>query len=84
MVKHTQTIRRQFGDELFECVWLFCEIGTQRVNGQNTKANVPVLLLADNQEKLLNYQWFKYDLWCEYIHCEPKKTVPEIEFTVNF
>ena len=48
MVKHTQTIRRQFGDELFERVWLFCEIGTQRVNGQNTKANVPVLLLADN------------------------------------
>ena len=27
MVKHTQTIRRQFADELFECVWLFCEIG---------------------------------------------------------
>ena len=48
MVKHTQTIRRQFGYELFECVWLFCEIGTQRVNGQNTKANDPVLLLADN------------------------------------
>ena len=27
MVKHTQTIRRQFADELFECVWPFCEIG---------------------------------------------------------
>ena len=27
MVKHTQTIRRQIADELFECVWLFCEIG---------------------------------------------------------
>ena len=25
-VKHTQTIRRQFADELFECVWPFCEI----------------------------------------------------------
>ena len=24
MVKHTQTIRRQFADELFECVWSFC------------------------------------------------------------
>ena len=24
MVKHTQTIRRQFPDELFECVWPFC------------------------------------------------------------
>ena len=26
MAKHTQTIRRQFADELFECVWSFCEI----------------------------------------------------------
>ena len=27
MVKHTQTIRRQFADELFECAWPFCGIG---------------------------------------------------------
>ena len=27
MVKQTQTIRRQFADELFECVRPFCEIG---------------------------------------------------------
>ena len=27
MVKHTQTIRRQFADELFECVWPFGVIG---------------------------------------------------------
>ena len=27
MVKHTQTIRRQFSDELFNCVWPLCEIG---------------------------------------------------------
>ena len=32
MVKHTQTIRRQFVEELFEFVWPFCEIGTWRVN----------------------------------------------------
>ena len=31
MAKHTQTIRWQFGNELFECVWPFCEIGAQRV-----------------------------------------------------
>ena len=24
---NTQTIRRKYADELFECVWLFCEIG---------------------------------------------------------
>ena len=27
MVKHTQPIRRQFADELFECVSQFCGIG---------------------------------------------------------
>ena len=27
MAKHAQTIRRQFADELFECVWPFCGIG---------------------------------------------------------
>ena len=27
MVKHTQTIRRQFANELFQFVWPFCEIG---------------------------------------------------------
>ena len=27
MVKHTQTIRQQIDDELFECVWPFCGIG---------------------------------------------------------
>ena len=31
MVKHTQTIRRQFAEELFKCVWPFCWIGAQRV-----------------------------------------------------
>ena len=31
MVKHTQTIRRKITDELFECVWPFCEIGAKRV-----------------------------------------------------
>ena len=27
MVKHTQTIRRQIADELFECVWPFYDFG---------------------------------------------------------
>ena len=31
MVKHTQTIRRQIADELFERVWPFCGIGAQRL-----------------------------------------------------
>ena len=32
MVKHTQTIRRQIPDELFECVGPFREIGAKRVS----------------------------------------------------
>ena len=27
MVKHTQNIRQQFADELFECVWPIGDIG---------------------------------------------------------
>ena len=27
LVKHTQTIRRQIADELFECVLPFCVVG---------------------------------------------------------
>ena len=30
MAKRTKTIRRQIANELFECVWLFCEIGAKR------------------------------------------------------
>ena len=30
-VKRTQTIRRQIADELFECVWPFCEIVAESV-----------------------------------------------------
>ena len=33
MVKHTQPIRRQIADELFECVWSFCGVGALRVKG---------------------------------------------------
>ena len=31
MFKHTQTIRWRFANELLECVWPFCEVGTLKV-----------------------------------------------------
>ena len=37
MVKHTQTIRWQFANELFECVWPFCGIGASRVKWDKSK-----------------------------------------------
>ena len=43
MVKYTQTIRRQIADELFECVWPFCEIGAKRVNFEHVVAGCVTL-----------------------------------------
>ena len=40
MVKHTQTIRRQFADELFECVWQFVKLSLKSFLGGNV--NPPV------------------------------------------
>ena len=31
MDKQTQTIHRQFADELFECAWPFCGVGAKGV-----------------------------------------------------
>ena len=39
MVKHTQTICQQIADELFESVWPFFEIGTERVKLFNSVLN---------------------------------------------
>ena len=33
MAKHTQPIRQQIAEELFECVWSFCGVGALRVKG---------------------------------------------------
>ena len=38
MVKHTQTIRRQFADELTECVWPFVILalkGLKKINSES-------------------------------------------------
>ena len=40
MVKHTQTICRQIADELFECVWPFCEISANRDKINKQKSEV--------------------------------------------
>ena len=45
MVEHTQTIRRQIADELFECVWPFCEIGAKRI-----KTPINVVMNSGNRK----------------------------------
>ena len=39
MLKHTQKIRRQIADELFEYVWPFCEIGVKWVKLSSKNQN---------------------------------------------
>ena len=38
MVKHTQAIRRQIEDELFECVWPFCGLALKGLKEVFTSA----------------------------------------------
>ena len=51
MAKHTQTIRRLFADELFECVWPFCGLA---LNG--LKALLNGYKLADNMVEVYSLQ----------------------------
>ena len=50
MVKHTQTIRRQIDNELFECVWPFCGIGAWRV--KVTSDNLDESMNASKKKKV--------------------------------
>ena len=45
MVKHTQTIPWLTADELFECVWPFCGVGTQRVHHRHQAIGKPSELM---------------------------------------
>ena len=49
MVKHTQTIHGQIANELFECVWSFSEIVSERVKD----IVAPVGFVIVSQEKAL-------------------------------
>ena len=42
-VKHTQTILRQFADEFFEFLWLFCRVSASRVAIKTFHTTVPFL-----------------------------------------
>ena len=46
MIKHTQTIRRQIADELFECVLPFCVIGM--LKNKHIHRHVPTQILQAN------------------------------------
>ena len=58
MAKHTQTIRQQIAEELFECVWPFCEIGAERVNSGSVTLSFTqsklIALSAKKKKKVKN------------------------------
>ena len=48
MVKHAQTIRPQFADELFECLWPFCDTAFVTLKGLtlSTLAKYSIILIG--------------------------------------
>ena len=55
MVKHTQTIFRQFADEFFECVWPFGGIGAQRVKNVAKQITTKTPFLINLQDGDLRF-----------------------------
>ena len=55
MVKHTQTIFRQFADEFFECVWPFRGIGAQRVKNVAKQITTKTPFLINLQDGDLRF-----------------------------
>ena len=59
MGKYTQTIRRQFADEMFECVWPFCYIGIWKVKKRRDRLLKPAALVYLVFLKIVNMVFFK-------------------------
>ena len=57
MVKHTQTIRRQTAEELFECVWPFC--------GVDAKDILCISYFSKTLEAYRNLSKSTMELFCE-------------------
>ena len=60
MDKHTQTVRRQFPDGLFECVWLFYWVDTQLMCQSNLA--IVICCYFDYQSSILVFLCLE----CEY------------------
>ena len=61
MVKHTQTIRRQFAEELFELVWPFRGIGASYSMHERVKGLMDGTVQSTlNQKSKTNKSIFRY------------------------
>ena len=65
MVKHTQTIRRQIAEELFEYIGPFCGIGAERVK-EETSVHVLYRAICKNFQKYFYSELF-WATFSEYI-----------------
>ena len=60
MVKHTETIRQQIADELFEYVWPFCGVGAVGANNYIAGKHLCNILTLLYEEKYKHeYFWRK-------------------------
>ena len=59
MVKQTQTIRRQFANELFEYVWPFCEVGASKVNLHLAYLKITKFLHLETSFGIIIFYWRK-------------------------
>ena len=60
MVKHTQTIRRQTANELFECVWTFCEVSALGLTNKSLRpgSKISRIPYVNNlSTSILNNKW---------------------------
>ena len=65
MVKHTQRICRQIADELFECVWPFCEIGAKKVN--------KTIMFSNSYQNVTNIERLGSTVYTTTISCNYRK-----------
>ena len=91
MVKHTQTIPWLAADELFECVWPFCGVGTQRVHHRHQAIGKPselfqsaqlFLVVMNMNKRVTEYEMNHYRSSCLEVFY--KKNVLKISPEKNF
>ena len=63
MVKDAQTIRRQFADELFQCVWPLCGVCAKRVNIRSDSLNISICAYTLSYMSIIAYLKEKEKLW---------------------
>ena len=62
---------KQFGDELFECVWPFCEISAKRVKSVSCYAVLTLEHVLTLSQSTLNLNGPAHQIWFATLYCVP-------------